>query len=71
MVCIEAAEKEIIQKKRYHAIFDHTHYAIVITDFETGRYIDANHAFLELQGISKQELSCHNSTKVSTVSEQE
>ena len=51
---LKKAQDELARSEaRLRAIFDWAPYSIVINDFESGRYLEANKAFLESRGIEK------------------
>ncbi|MBN1294871.1 MAG: PAS domain S-box protein [Candidatus Latescibacteria bacterium] len=51
---VENALKE--SEERFRAIFENAPYPIVITSLKDGKYVDANKAFLDTRGISREEL---------------
>jgi PAS domain S-box-containing protein len=52
----EARIKTGQSEAKFRAIFDHAPYAIAIKSFEDGTIIDANQAYLESQGLTKEQL---------------
>ncbi len=53
---IEAHEKVIRSEALFRSIFENAPYPIVLNNFDDGKYIEANRAFLKSRDISKEEL---------------
>jgi len=54
---LRTAQQELAQSEaRFRAIFDYAPYAIIINGLEDGRFLEANKAFLNSQGGSREEL---------------
>ena len=66
-----AQEKLASSERWFRAIFDHAPYAIAINDLETGKFLDANKAYVKRSGILKEDLLHLRPEDISPVSEDE
>lgn len=51
-----------IENERFRVVMDNAPFAIYITDFETGKFVDVNHTATEQLGYSREELLALSST---------
>ena len=64
---LRQAQEEMRQSEaRFRQIFDNAPFAAVINDFDDGRYLDANQAFLASRGLRREELRSLDPAEVHT-----
>ncbi|MFH1982892.1 MAG: transporter substrate-binding domain-containing protein [Pseudomonadota bacterium] len=69
---LKNAQEELAHSEaRFRAIFEYAPYAIVINSLEDGRFLEANKAFLESRGVSREEILTMTTKDVALFSEDE
>ena len=69
---IKEAQEQVAQNEaKFRAIFENAPYAIVISRFEDGRYLEANKAFLDNRSITRDALLQMTSKDFATISDEE
>lgn len=68
---LDVKKQQLESEKRYRALFENSHVAMLLIDSETGHIIDANLSAVAFYGWSKKELTQKKISKINTLSPEE